>query len=46
MRKNINKLCVNLSQAFLNKMLKCEVGLQVLESHNITLPDCRDTTHR
>ena len=45
-RKNVKKLCVKLAQAFLNKMLKCKVGLQVLELHNITLPDCRDTTHR
>ena len=46
MRKNINKLCVNLSQAFLNNMLKRKVGLQVLEFHNITLPVCRDTYRR
>ena len=46
MRKNINKLCVNLSQAFLNKMLKRKVGLQVLELHNITLSVCRDTYRR
>ena len=46
MRKNIKKLCVNSEQAFLNNMLKREVGQQVLESHNITLPVCCDTACR
>ena len=45
-RKNIKNLCVELSQAFLNKMLKREVGPQVLELHNITLTVCRNTTSR
>ena len=46
MRKNIKKLCVDSEHAFLNKMLKREVGPQVLESHNITLPVCQDTARR
>ena len=46
MRKNIKKLCVDSEHAFLNKMLKREVGPQVLESHNITLTVCQDTARR
>ena len=46
MCKYIKKLCIDLAQAFLNKMLKREVVQQVLGSHNITLPVCRDTARR
>ena len=46
MQSNIKFLCVDSAQDFLNKMLKREMGLQVLESHSITLPVCRDNARR